>query len=514
MFNLVRYTLRNEFLRLGTYVVPALGIIIYSILTYAQVFGSFAQKDISFIKSGNEYSFITVFAISVIFIALKVINIFRQPKDTGLDIIYASKPISQRTITFSKFISVWILIMYFSLIFLIVTSFVSMIDSHSTSELIWNYSISIFIGNITIMFAISSIFIILSTILSQKIILLFAAITSVFVPSFSIVLSQTIKPHMPSAHLLPAYIKAGKNLEDVSKSKIEIYPSSKNTIFINRQSLFVPNFKMKYDEYKRNGAYKVLAYFDPWYQFSSLYNVTYESKFANDGKKWIEKSVIYHRTSDEFTITINGETYTPLLSKSFKGEMLEINASSTNGIKNIDPRSSSNSLKYLNEVKKISTKFNDWSFVKQMLFVAATKEHSTDKDVVALNKLITSVTNVIDKLSDKEANLQYERGLLTNDKKELIADFKIDGFTLMSWSLMVNNKEINNLTQLTLPKTHGFIDRFGSSYDLTLIKEGESIPVIIPVEYINKKGTYTLWAILTLLMIGASVFIITRRDSH
>ena len=514
MFNLIRYTLRNEFLRIGTYIVPAFGIIIYSVLTYAQVFGSFAQEDISFIKSGNEYSFITVFAISVIFIALKVINVFRQPKDTGLDIIYASKPISQKAITFSKFISVWILIIYFSLVFLITTAFVSMIDSHSTSELIWNYSISIFIGNITIMFAVSSILIILSTILSQKMILLFAAIVSVFVPSFSIVLSQTIKPHMPPAHLLPAYIKAGKNLEDVSKSKIEIYPSSENTIFINRQSLFAPNFKLKYDEYKRNGAYKVLAYFDPWYQFSSLYNVTYESKFANDGKKWIEKNVIYHRTADEFTIEINGEKYTPLLSKSFKGEMLEINASSTNGIKNIDPRSPSNSLKYLNEVKRISTKFNTWSFVKQMLFVAATKELSTDRDVTVLNKTITSISNVIDKLTEKEANLQYERGLLTNDKKELLADFKVDGFALMSWSLMVNNESINKITGLKTPKTLGFIDRFGSSYDLTLIKDGESIPVIIPVEYINKKGTYALWAILTLLMIGASVFIIAKKDSH
>ncbi len=514
MFNLIRYTLRNEFLRHGTYIVPIFGIIIYSILTYAQVFGTFAQKDISFIKSGNEYAFITVFAISVIFIALKVINIFRQPKDTGLDIIYASKPISQKAITFSKFISVWVLIVYFSIVFLITTSFIAMIDSRSTSELIWNYSISIFIGNITIMFAISSIFIILSTMLSQKMILLFASITSVFVPSFSIVLSQTIKPHMPSAHLLPAYIKAGKNLEDVSKSKIEIYPSSENTIFINKQSLFVPNFKIKYDEYKRNGAYKVLAYFDPWYQFSSLYDVTYESQFANDGKKWIEKNVVYHRSNDEFTININGEKYTPLLSKSFKGEMLEINASSTNGIKNIDSRSPSNSLKYLKEVKKISKKFNSWSFVKQMLFVAATKEHSTDKDTIALNKLITPIADTIEKLSKEEANLQYGRGLLTNDKKELLSTFKVDGFALMSWSLMINNKEINKLTNLKTPKTTGFVNRFGNSYDLTLVKEGESIPIIIPVEYINKKGTYALWAILTFLMIGASVIIIAKRDSH
>ncbi len=106
MFRLIRYTLRNEFLKLGTYILPAFGVIIYAILTYTQVYGKFSQSKVSFIEVGNAYSFIAVFAISVIFIALKVVNIFRQPKDTGLDIVYASKPITKRKITFSKFFSV------------------------------------------------------------------------------------------------------------------------------------------------------------------------------------------------------------------------------------------------------------------------------------------------------------------------------------------------------------------------------------------------------------------------
>ncbi len=136
MFKLIRYTLRNEFLKLSTYLIPILGIIIYAILTYAQVFGTFSDRGISFIKKGNEYAFITIFAISIIFIALKVVNIFRQPKDTGLDVVYISKPISQKEITFSKFISVWILILYFSIVFLIATALIALMDYKATPELI------------------------------------------------------------------------------------------------------------------------------------------------------------------------------------------------------------------------------------------------------------------------------------------------------------------------------------------------------------------------------------------
>ncbi|NQZ29568.1 MAG: hypothetical protein HRT98_04250 [Mycoplasmatales bacterium] len=515
MFKLIRYTLRNEFLKISTYLIPFLGIIIYAILTYAQVFGTFSEKGISFIKKGNEYAFITVFAISVIFIALKVVNIFRQPKDTGLDIVYISKPIAQKEITFSKFISVWVLIIYFSIVFFVATSLVALMDTKNTSQLIWDYSISIFIGNITILFTVSSILIIISTIASQKIILLLATIAAVFVPSFSIILSQTIKPHMPSSHLLPGYLKAGKNLEDISKSKLEdlyIYEDKKNTIFINKPSIFVPNFKYKYDEYKENTIYRTLAYFDPWYQFSSLYDVTYESKFASDGKKWIEKSIKYHRQEDEFTIEVGGEKYTPLISKGFV--LSGIQAESTMGIKNLDRNNSSNSLRYLNSLKSISPKFNSWSFLKQILFVSATKEHATDRDGVKLTGFINEVAQNIDKLSEQEANSQYDRGMLLNDKKKLLATFKVDGWSLMSWSLLVNNKEVNAKTMFKNPKTLGFINRFGRPYDLTFVKEGEEIPILIPVEYIDKRGTFGVWTFLAFLMVASSVFIISRKDSH
>ncbi len=515
MFKLVRYTLRNEFLKLSTYLIPILGIIIYAILTYAQVFGVFSDKGVSFIKKGNEYAFITIFAISIIFIALKVVNIFRQPKDTGLDVVYSSKPISQTEITFSKFISIWILIIYFSIVFLIATSLVALIDSNATPELIWDYSISIFIGNTTILFAASSALIVVSTIASQKIILLLATVTAVFVPSFSIILTQTIKPHMPSSYLLPGYLKAGDNLEDISKTKLEalyIYDDKENTIFINKSSVFAPNFKYKYDEYKRNTSYRTLAYFDPWYQISSLYDVTYETKFASDGKKWIEKKLKYHRKEGEFTIRIGEDEYTPLIAKGF--ELSGIRAEATMGIKNLDKDNSSNSLKYLNSLKNISSEFNSWSFVKQMLFVSATKGHTTDKNSVELDKFIKEVTQNIDKLTKEEASLQYGRGMLMGDKRKLLATFKVDGWSLMSWSLLINNKEINAKTLFKSPKTLGFVNRFGGPYDLTLVKDGEEIPVLVPVEYINKKGTYTIWTLLALFMVASSIFIISRKDSH
>ncbi|TCG11671.1 ABC transporter permease [Mycoplasma todarodis] len=517
MFKLVRYTLRNEFLKLSTYLIPIFGIIIYSILTYAQVFGTFSEKGISFIRKGNEYAFITVFAISVIFIALKVVNIFRQPKDTGLDIVYISKPISQKEITFSKFISIWVLIVYFSVVLFIATSLVALMDSKADSRLIWDYSISIFIGNITILFAVSSILIIVSTVASQKIILLLAAVAAVFVPSFSIILSQTVKPQMPASHLLPAYVKAGKNLEDIatgSEKDIYIDEDSENTIFINKDSIFVPNFKYKYDEYKQNSLYKTLAFFDPWYQISSLYDVTYETKFANEGKKWIEKTITYHRRANEFTIKIGGEEYTPLISSGFRGEMTSTKKESTAGIMNINPNSQNNSLEYLKNIRNISSTFNSWSFVKQMLFVSATKEHSTDKDVILLEKFIKQTTRIIDSLTNEEANLQYGRGMLIGDNKQPLSTFKVDGWSLMSWSLMINNKEINSKTLLKSPKTLGFINRFGNPYDLTLIKDGEEVPILLPVEYIDKKGTYIVWTILTLLIVAGSVTIISRKDSH
>ncbi len=517
MFKLIRYTLRNEFLKLGTYLIPMFGVVIYAILTYAQVFGKFAQENVSFIKSGNEYSFITIFAISVIFIAIKIVNIFQQPKDTGLDIIYSSKPISQKEITFSKFISIWIMIIYFSFIFFVATSLIALMDKHSSAILIWNYSISIFIGNVTILFALSSILIIFSTILSQKVILLLAAISSVFAPSFSIVLSQTIKPHMPATHLLPAYIKLNDNWEDITKtplSKLRIPSEKNNTIFINKASIFVPNFKYKYEQYKTHTIYKTLAYFDPWYQFSSLYDVTYDTKFANNGKKWVERTMVFHKDKHDFSIKINGEEFTPMISMGFKGEFTKTNFSATAGLMNIDPLSSSNSLLYLKQVQKVSPKFNSWSFVKQMLFVGATIEQSTNKSKKDFN--ISAIADAIDKLSTKEANVQYGRGLLTikiNNKNELV-NFKIDGFTLMGWSLMINNKQINKITKLTMPTSLGFINRFGDTYNLTLVKDGEKIPVILPVEYINKKGTYAIWFILAFIMVISSVVIITKKDSH
>ncbi len=515
MFKLIRYTLRNEFLKFGTYAIPLFGIMVYSVLTYAQVFGKFAQQEISFIKSGNAFSFITIFTISVVFTAIKVVNIFKQPKDTGLDIIYSSKPISKKEITFSKFISIWVMIIYFSVVFLVATSLIAMMDKNSSSVMIWNYSISIFIGNITILFAISSILIIISTIFSQKALLLFAALISVFVPSFSIILSQTIKPHMPTAHLLPAYLKASNNLEDITQHNARIYATRENTVFINKPSVFVPTFKYKYDAYKKNTLYRTLAYFDPWYQFSSLYDVTYKSQFAQKGKNWVEKTETYKRQPGEYTVEIGSEKYTPLFAKGIIDDRQNSNIAGLMHLKFTDIKTKNNSLKYLSKVRIVSSKFNSWSFLKQIMFVAATMRDSARSDGPALEVFIKDTTNAIDKLTESEANVQLGRGnIQTSNTIKPRVPFSVDAYAMMAWSLMVHNQNVNQYTQLTPANTLGIKNRFGDHYELILVKDGDKIPVIVPMEYINKTNTYGVWAALAFFMVFSSVIIISRKNLH
>ncbi|CAM9146670.1 hypothetical protein MYMA111404_03880 [Mycoplasma marinum] len=507
MKNLIRYILRNEFARSSTYLIPILGVLIYAVLTSAQIFSSFSQSEVSFIESGNAFAFITIFSISIIFVSLKVVTIFKQPMENGLDVLYSSKPITTKGRVFSKFISLWILIIYFSIIFLFATLICGAMDKKATSLEIFNYAISIFIGNVTILFAASSIFVIATLKLNQRSILMLATSIAVFAPSFSIIISQTLKAKMPSENLLPGYVKLNSNLEDVTKNEANIYPTSENTIFINDKNVYVSDFKEGYDDYKSNKIYKYLAYFDPWYQFSSIYDVTYKSKYAKSGKMWSEQTMKFEKSDDLFNIKIGNESYTPIVAKRTLESSRNDKVSALEMLKNGKNNFFYKSLEHYKE------KYNSWSFAKQMIFAANIyKEILTNNNIKILleGKNNNGLISVVDKMSKNEVENYFNSGYIINQDNSY--KFDIDIFSLIAWQLMTNVENI--YTGFTNPKTIGLSNRFGNTYDILLMKQDDKINIIVPKDYINKIGVYIFWTIATIILVWMSIWFISRKDSY
>ncbi len=511
MHNFIRYILRNETKKITTWLIPMTGVILYiSISLFFKYAGSNDGKR-SFIEEGNIISFIIIFAFSTIFSGVKSISIFSSPQTTGEEIIFSSKPITRFKKTMSKFISLWILILIISIIYLLSAVFVSGLDDVTTKIIKVNYIFSIFLGNMVIISIISSILVMFAINFKAKTTLMLTFLVSIILPIGSLILTTTMRKTIVKDSIFTKFIKPPSSFINLSKNggSVKLTHNPENSIYIADAKTNKILNSIKKD------PYATAAYFDVWQQFSSLYSMTYKTTSSLKAKKWSVHKSKFTKNNADAIITLDGKSYLMIVndqsvyddSLSWKNEnyrLIQDNA-------NLDPKKQDKGFTQFktlmeNLINERSYDFNNSSLIKQLIYIhRVSKEFTNNPNKPTINN-ITAIG----------AGAPMENFLLAQAFKSVtLSDYLI-------WDTIDKITSAKKATKLGWgeKKTPGDPDEnyttlnneISKQLNIVFLNLNKDIYVATSTPYVNKIFLYTFWTLMTITFLGASILATHKKD--
>ncbi len=498
MLNFYRYSLRYEFKKITTWLLPIVGILLYIVSAYLTINSRFIEtNNISFIETGNTTTFIIVFAVSTIFIGLKSISIFGRTRDSGEEIIFATKPTKRIWIILSKFLSLWTLMLFISLAFFFVSLIVGSLDNLASQSKKANYSGSILLGNLIIMLIVSSVIVIFALHLPHKAVILLTIIISSVFPLISLIMTTTMRAGLTKENQFQSYIKAPSSIQKIGETnEVKIGFTNSEVIYVMSEKATPQIYKSLHQG--KSDPYSKLAYLDIWEQLSGLYSLTYNNIYNSlSAKKWTENTYKYNVESDDASITLDGQKYGIWFQKNIvknNGSFLKQENLRQLGIPN------SPLLKLFDDlIKDPSYNFNGSSFVKQLIYVMKVSNEFT-KPLQPNHKPTLSSINPITVTKDIDVAKYFEQvepvhylmwKYLSKIKSDFVPATKI-GFTDESYTNFSNTHSVK--------------------FNISLVKDGSKIGTVSPGSYVNKVFLYTFWFLLASFLITLTVFTAYNKD--
>ncbi|MCP4337191.1 MAG: hypothetical protein GY679_05090 [Mycoplasma sp.] len=485
MFNFIRYILRYELKKVTTWLIPIFGIILYCICSWflLYIFNQGDKQFYSFIEKGNIYSFLIIFAFSSIFVGIKSIAIFSSSQETGEEVILSSKPVIRIKQTFSKFISLWILILFISFLFFIASLIVSSFDHVASYWIKINYSFSILIGNFIICLIISAFTILLSQHAPIKLTLITTFSVSIILPIMSLILTTATRKGIIKDNAFEKYLKAPKELLSSSNSDgFSLVDDSENAIYgVSPKTRSIMKNNKDY--------YSSFAYLDLWQQFSSLYSLTYKNYSSLSIKKWDISKTTLNSSNNASLKMKNGKNYSLIIKDSVVySDSQEINQENWKLLKERNSKGY-DQLKNLfkNIINNKNFSFNKDSLIKQLIYIHRINKEFNENNINAdINNINTIGTKPNAKMKDKELAILFKDVTLIDFLIwDMLPSLNI-GFTpsnFLGW---------NNSSYTSLENTDSLL------FKIVFIESNKEMVVALPRPYVNKVFLYIFWIFITI----------------
>lgn len=238
------------------------------------------DNGISYVHSSAWTQLMISFIFSTIFSAFVVMIIFKEGKESGIDLMTFSKPFRRWEIIISRF-----LILIFSLfVFQIFSFFISLLsvvgDSYSSIGDKMISSLSISFGGFLIQLIISSIFVLFSIICNKVGMIALGMISAIFIPIFGMVLEITTKgkPNIESFNNSTGVVSIDENnLWTLDDEAFMIYGGSPLVDKNGDGSIYGDDYwnpiNTEICDFLTYSKYDTSVYFDLWYQWSGMFNM-------------------------------------------------------------------------------------------------------------------------------------------------------------------------------------------------------------------------------------------------
>ncbi len=473
MLKLIRFDLRNIFVRKSTYLIPLIEIIFLVIITL-----TFSNYKYGYVLSNNFFIYLLLFFFSIIFIVFQVIFIFKKAENNGMDIFLLSKPISKLSRVVAQIATNISGILFYILFLFFVSLFGGLINPHTNNWQMFMFAGSIALANFIIMSIFSSLIIFGSQWMSTHSIIFTWTIFACFIPIVSSVIqSSSLNTPFDEANEF-AYSVTNKNVEDTKSNYVPKIQST-NSIYFDQINKKKPDSTQlqSWNAYK-NSIYDKLAWIDPWYQLSNLYKSDVASNDNLYNRKWIVKKSTFNFSNDNLIIKLNGTEYALIVSDHVFNNRSNKNNQMLEAI--------SKNAQLLDEIRGYKTELDTFTFEKQMVFA-----NQVFQNVLSPKDIIDSI---------KKENTKYIEYQFMNDTTP---------YSLATLFLFQNSKILTISQKSNMDIDDLFANKMGNQ--VLLIKKGQTFYQFIPENFIKKQWILLIWFTIFSISITIPIFIYIRR---
>ncbi len=434
--------------RISTYVVPA----VFALSLFLLIGLPIVLAGSPLPNKVNSAILILPFIISAIFVAIKSLNIFKDSEEDGTELLIVSKPITRFRLVLGKFISLYTLIIFFSIFVFAISAFIGSLDEDATTKEILKFATSMAVGTVIIQWLLSSVIVFTASILGK-----------IGTMTVSIVLPLTLAFASPLLVSLSGSTLSGPIDNDFShKYVVQNSNGEWEEKALNGYDTHAKNVDRLQDVLKSHEKswYKSAAYFDVWTQLSSFYSIFQTKEVTpSTSSKWVETnehSMLTDKMDHKLVFELGNKKYY------------------------IAPKENAEEQFLLNITDASKLYKEDSTEVAKMLKNMPKALDAFDLKVNVMNKINSlSGTNFL---------------IANNDGKAIVSYFLVN---------ILNedpNVSINNIL------------KGGKPTDLDLAKDEIDYTLIKGSPYIPTSSLYVIWLIITFGVGGLVILRYSRRD--